>query len=495
MNRQKAVKGFFGISVLLGLILIASAVVFRITALPDLAKILPKDGTEGFFMVRTAESMPVLKSNPYANLPWVNALGWAEVDKKSVTFLKVNSSQEADKYLQSLLLEGEQFTGKRATRSLWSTVTCYPASKNPCFTWMGDLLILSDDENLLVTLQKVASGEEESVKNSPNYQNIRSRLATWSGGFVYFDLQKILPRFSDDFKIFEPLLELYPAFGASLKPEAKAWTIESFLAVDKSLIENEAYWHPTEKYEARFLPWTSDNFAVEWGGRDLGAQVLQMETLLQKRTESGAALFAKEFETQLQKLFGSDLSFTEDLQPLLDGEQYFGFTPNDDFLFLTSLDSEDELNKALQLKEAFSANFLFAKNFQTPDGEIQARLTSLTQTTGQYQNYQYYSFSVEDEEVATVLFTESMAIVSKKQATAFNALDRMEGRSALRSVDSLDSLLTGSNELFTVHCLLLPDGSILKALLGDFDTITTARKLFDDGIFARSIVRLSATHD
>lgn len=495
MNRQKAVKGFFGISILLGLILIASSVVFRVTALPDLAKILPKDGTEGFFMVRMAESMPVLKSNPYANLPWVNALGWAEVDKKSVTFLEVNSSQEADTYLLSLRLEGEQLTSNRVTRSLWSTVTCYPASKNPCFTWMGDLLILSDDENLLETLQKVAAGQEESVKNSPNYQNTRSRLATWSGGFVYLDLQKILPRLSVDFKIFEPLLELYPAFGASLKPKDNMWFIESFLAVDKSLIENDSYWHPTEKYEARFLPWTPDNLAVEWGGRDLGVQVLQMETLLQKRTEEGASLFAKEFETLLQKLFGPDFSFTEGLQPLLDGEQYFGFTPSNDFLFLTSLDSEDELKKALELKEAFASNYLYAKNFQTPEGEIQARLMPLTQNTGQYQNYQYYSFTVEDEEVATVLFTESMAIVSKKQSTAFATLDRMEGRSAPRSVDSLDSLLSGSNELFTVHCLLLPDGSILKALLGDFDTITTARKLFDDGIFARSIVRLSAIHD
>jgi hypothetical protein len=495
MNRQKAMKGIFGISIVLGLVLIAAAVVFRFTALPDLAKILPKDGTEGFFMVRTSAAQPVLKSNPYANLPWVNALGWAEVDKKSVTFLEVNSSQEAENYLQSLQAEDEQLTSNRATRSLWSTVTCYPVSKNPCFTWMGDLLILSDDENLLETLQKVASGEVKSLKNSPNYQNLRSRLPSWSGGFVYMDLQKILPRLSEDFKIFEALLELYPAFGASLKPADGTWSIESFLAVDKSLIENAAYWHPTEKYEAKFLPWTPDNVAVEWGGRDLGSQMLQMETLLQKRTPEGADLFQNEFQTQLQKLFGSDLSFTDDIQPLLDGEQYFGFTPSSDFLFLTSLDSEDELNKALQLKDRFAANYLYAATFQTPEGEIQARLTPLTQTTGQYQNYQYYSFTVEDEEVATVLFTESMAIVSKKQATAFETLDRMEGRSALRSVDSLDSLLSGSNELFTVHCLLLPDGSILKALLGDFDTITTARKLFDDGIFARSIVRLLATHD
>jgi hypothetical protein len=481
MNRQSIVKGFFGISVLLGLVLLSSAAAFRLTALPDLAKILPQEGTEGFFLIRKPDTFP-----------WVSGRGWAQVNGTALTFLEVNSSQDAENYLLSLRAEGEELTEQEATRSLWSTVTCYPSSPNPCFTWMGDLLILSEDESLLVTLQKVAAGEQASVKDSPNYQNVRSRLASWNGGFAYFDLQKLLPYYTEDFSIFKPLLALYPAFGTSLKPQGDSWSAESFLAVDKTLIDNSAYWHPTEKYTATLLPWTSDTLAVEWGGRELGEQVQQMQTLLQKRTPEGAGLFAEKLQTQLQNLFGSETTFTE-LLPLLDGEQYFAFTPGSDFLFLTQFDSDAEVTQALALKDLFATHYLFAKTFQTESGETQAKLTSLTESTGQNENYQYYTFSVEDEEVATVIITEKLAIVAQKQETAFATLDRVLGKTAPRPVDSLDSILSGSNELFTVHCLLLPDGSILKTLLGDFATITTARKLFDDGIFARSLVDLSAT--
>ncbi len=481
MNRQSIVKGFFGISVLLGLVLLGSALVFRLTALPDLAKILPQEGTEGFFIVRKPDVFP-----------WVSARGWAQVNGTALTFLEVNSSQEAENYLLSLRAEGEVLTETQATRSLWSTVTCYPSSPNPCFTWMGDLLILSDDENLLATLQKVAAGEQASVKDSPNYQNVRSRLASWSGGFAYFDLQKLLPYYTEDFTIFEPLLALYPAFGASLKPQVDTWSAESFLAVDKTLIDNSAYWHPTEKYTAALLPWTSDTLAIEWGGRELGEQVQQMQTLLQKRTPEGAGLFVNELQTQVQNWFGPETIFP-DLLPLLDGEQYFGFTPGGDFLFLTQLDSDAEIQSALQLKDQFSENYIYAKTFQIENGETQARLVPLAEATGQHENYQYYTFSAEGEEVVTVIVTEKLALVAQKQETAFATLDRLLGKTAPRPVDSLDSILSGSNELFTVHCLLLPDGSILKTLLGDFATITTARKLFDDGIFARSLVDLSAT--
>lgn len=475
MNRQEILKGFFGITLLLGLSLGVMATLFRLNALPNLAKILPEDGTVGFVMMDKFAAPSILTDKiPQTAEPWVDKVGWAKVGDSTATFLEVNSSQDAENYLVSLKVEGEILTSSRATRSLWSSVTCYPLSKNPCATWIGDVLVLSDDEALLETLQKVVANELPSLQENPSYQNLDSRLASWNGGSAYVDLSKILT----------PPFNFFPAIGASMKVSSNLWSVESFLSVDKNLIHGASYWHPTEKYEAHFLPWTPGTLAVEWGGRDAGAQIEQMQALVPMH---------EVLDSELQKLFGSDTDFTKDLAPLLTGEQYFAFTSGTDFLFLTQLDSSEEIQKALDLKDHFGATYQFLKTFTTESGEVQGRLTPLTQTTGQYQNYQYYHFTAEDEEVATVLVTEDTAIVAGKQQTAFDALDRMQGRTAPRPLDSFDSLLPGATELWALHCHLLPDGSILGSLLAGFDTFTATRKIFDDGVFTRST--LTVTHD
>ena len=483
MTRQEILKGFFGISLLLGLSLGAMAVLFRLNALPDLAKILPADDTVVFVMVDKSAALSILKEKiPLSTQAWVDRVGWAKVGDSTATFLQVNSSQDADHYLASLKSQDETLSTARATRSLWSGVTCYSLSQNPCYTWVGGLLVLSDDETLLQTIQKVAAKEEPSLRQNPDYQNVDSRLASWNGGMAYVNLKKILPAPFD----------FFPAIGVSMQSANDIWTMESFLSVDKSLLNGESYWHPSQKYEARFLPWTPGTLAFEWGGRDSGSQAQKMDTLVRLRDSTLEGLLHTQLQTKLEKLFGP-VDFTTELAPLLSGEQYFGFTPSADFLFLTQLDSNDEIQKALDLKDRFGGNYLFLKTFQTESGETQGRFVPLTQSTGQYQNYQYYEFTAEGEEVATVLVTEDTAIVSGKQQTAFDTVDRMKGLTAARPLDSFTPLLPGATELWSVHCQLLSDGSILGSLLAGLDTFTAARKLFDDGIFTRST--LTVTHD
>ncbi len=488
MKKQILVKALFALSILLGVLLIAAAIFVKWTSLPDLAEILPLE-TESFYLVKTAHTGTVLKS-PYVSESWVDAYGSATVDNAKLTILQINSSEAAEQYLKSLKTEGETWESTRATASLWSQVTCYSKKSQPCFTWMGDLLLLSEDQDLLSTVQKVASGEEDSLKSSSNYQNIRGRLASWRDGFIYADLQKVFPRYQEDFPNLEPLLALYPAVGMSLRFNQK-WQVESTLAIDKTLIEDDAYWHPTEKYSGRLLPWTSESFAVEWGGQNLGEQWAQVQNVLKKRTPLAAQAWDEEIQNKVENLFGPDVDFGIQLMPLLNGEQYLGFTPGSDFLFITQLDSNEEVTQALQLKDLFAEYFLYGKTYRIESGETRAEWIPVEESTSQYQGYQYYSFSAEGNAVATVLLTENLALIGGQEQTVFTALDRSLGLQAPRTLDNLDSLITGSDELFTLHCLLLPEGSILKTLLSDFDTIITARKLFDDGSFSRSVVQLS----
>jgi len=488
-----ALKALFLTSLLAAFGLAFTAVLFRLDALPKLAKILPKEDTEFFAIFTLKPDWASFMGTPVTQLPWIDSWGLAQVKGQKLSLAEVNDTAAAQAFLDATLIPGQVRTETRATQSLWSTIYCNPAPSTTCFTWIGDLLFTSEDPSILDSIQKVASHQEASVADSPHYQNVNSRLASWTGGFVYADLEKLQPDWLQTSGAMEALLKLYPVFGATLRQQAGEVTAESFLAVNKNSIGGGAYWHPTQKYEAKLLPWTPDTFAFEWGGLDASAQWEQIKALLQSLDPSARELADADFTTRLKSLFGPDVDFTRDLAPLLDGEQYLGFTPGKDFLALTQLNSPEEISLASRLKDQFGAHHLFAQNFQTPSGETQARSVPLVQSTGQYNGIQYYSFTAEGEPVATVLFLENLAIVGSSEQVVFDALDRIQKTQTARDLDSWKDLLSGADEIFSVHCLLLPDGSILKTLFNGFNTVVSTRKLFDDGIFTRS--SLTVSHD
>lgn len=485
-SRQKILKALFVTSTVLGFLVGLAALALHFLSLPDLSKLLPKDETLAFYIVDREPAVGYLSAvTPLATEVWVKRIGWAQVNDTILWFAQVNSSEAAQNYLKTKLPEGQQWISERPTHSLWSSVSC-SNDESTCFTWIGDILILSDSRESLNAVQKVAAGEAPNLGESNNYQNLRNRLSAAQSGFLYVDIQKALPHFSEDFEVLSRLIALYPVFGATFTRNDGHWDSESFVAIDKSLIQNQPYWHSTEKFEAKLLPWTAEDQAIEWSGRDLGAQLLQMETVLSQIKPGFEWQLKEDLENRWEKIFGPEVNVLSDFLPMLTGESYFGFTPEQDFLFLTELESEEDVQTVLSLKENFANAHRAEIRFTTPSGELQARFVPMEQSTGSHNNYQYYSFTAEGEELATVIVTEHLLIVAQKQSTAFATLDRFLGLTEPRSLDTVDTLLTGSNEFMSLHCLLLPDGSILKALLKNLDTVVLSRKIFDDGSFARS---------
>lgn len=480
-------KGLFLASLLLLGWLAVLAIFVRWNALPDVAENLPKEETEAFWMLssqaiaQTQDALPTQMSRfmgtSSSELPWIDVLGFAWVDGQTVQFAKVTSLSEAEFFLKSLLLEGEELQTEQVNLSLWSTIACYSQGQPYCFTWIGDTLFVASEKGPLVQIQETAFGTQASLESSSNYQNVRGRLAQWNDGFYYVDIHKTQHRFMDDFGALSSLLQLFPATGGVFKLESDTLLSENFLAVDKDALGGSAFFNPSAKYEQTLLPWTSEGMAWEWGGQNLASQWMRIEEILALQSPASALVWRSEAESQLEEWFGEGFNLDETTMNLLDGEQYFGFTPGEDFLFMTTLENEEELRLASQLKDQIAMNG--------------PGINGMSASAEHYRGVQTYIFSKEGEELYGMAFLPSLAVVSGSKVLLLSTLDKVLGQAQTRDLQQMEALLPGSDELIILHCPLLPDGSILKELWGGFESILSTRKLFDDGVFTRSTLHVA----
>lgn len=480
-------KGLFLASVLLLAWLAILAVFVRWNALPDVAENLPGGETEAFWMLssqtiaQTQDALPAqmssFMSTPSSELPWIDVLGSAWVDGQTVQFAKVSSLSEAEGFLKSLLLEGEELQTEQVNLSLWSTIACYTQGQPYCFTWIGDTLFVAGEKGPLALIQETAFGNQASLESSTNYQNVRGRLAQWNDGFYYVDIHKTQHRFMDDFGALSSLLQLFPATGGVLKLEAGTLLSENFLAVDKEALGGSAFFSPTAKYGQTLLPWTSEGMAWEWGGQDLSAQWTRIEEILTLQSPASALVWRSEAEQKLNEWLGTQVSLEENFSELLDGEQYFGFTPGEDFLFMTTLENEEELRLASQLKDQVAMNG--------------SGSNGMSASAEHYRGVQTYVFSKDGDVEFSIAFVPGLAVVSGSKALLLSTLDKVLGQAPNRDLRQMEALLPGSDELLILHCPLLPDGTILKELWGGFNSILSTRKLFDDGVFTRSTLHVA----
>ncbi len=503
---EKTPKGLFLASVLLLAWLAVFAVGVRWNALPNLAEFLPGDDTQAFWIMDRADlsdsglDLPAEQNNfmgtALADLPWVNRFGGAWLDGRDVWITEVNSKSDAKSFLDGLKAEEETYVETKVGTSLWSTVYCYSQSQPYCFTWIGDLLFVAYEPDLLVSIQETAMGGSPSLEAQAKYQNVRGRLSHWNSGFYYLDLQAASGRFMDDFGALSSLLQLFPSLGGSLNYQSleneKNYLSESFLSVDKSLLSNSAFYHATEAYEQKFLPWTSEGLAWEWGGQNLYAQWERIGEILETLSPSSGIQWQSETQALLRPWFGPSFDMQTELAPLLDQEQYFAFTPNGNFLFITELDT-GEVKQADALKDRLAENLKFEVTYTDEKGEVVAEVLKPTVEQVKKNETLTYEFTVRDEVKLTLVLLNNALILSNSSELALSTLDRALGHSESRDLQVLEGLLPGSDEVLILHCPLLPDGNILKALGGGFESILSTRKLFDDGVFTRSTLRVS--HD
>lgn len=492
-------KALYLASVLLLAWLAIFAGVVRWNALPNMAELLPGESTQAFWILDQADltasgvQIPAEQSlfmgTPLDSLLWIKRFGAAWVDGREVAFAEVSSTSDAEAFLDGLKMKGETYEETQAGVSIWSTVFCYAQGQPHCFTWVGDVLFVAGEADLLVSIQETAAGLSPSLESQAKYQNVKGRLSHWNSGFYYIDLQASSSRFVAEFGAASALLELFPSMGGVLRYQAleggNAYLAESFLGVDKALLGGEAFYHSEEAYEQKLLPWTPNEFAWEWGGENLFAQWERIGEILGSLSPSSGIVWEAQTNAALTKWFGSNFDFRAELAPLLDQEQYFGFTPDGNFLFIAELEA-GEAKQADALKDRMAEHLEFQVTRTNEKGEIVAEVLKPSVELVKRNDTVTYEFKVNGEVKLNLVILNNALILSNSSELALSTLDKALGHAESRDLQELEGLLPGSDEVLILHCPLLPDGNILKTLGGGFESILTTRKLFDDGVFTRT---------
>lgn len=456
---------------------------FRVDRLSDLVEILPLE-TEAFFVVNMNDfetsGSPVDESYlqefvgvPLDELTWFKRdLGVAWIDGNTVHFLEMESKAGAEDFFGTLV-EGEELTSS----SLDEDVRCYEI-ESLCYLFSRNFLVFSTSPEALAAVD--APGPK--LESSEQYQNVRGRLGHLESGFIYVDLQTVQGLFPQSLFL-QSVLEIFPAWGASVRMESEGWYAESFTAVNKDLIGG-AYFRPSEKYEQKFLRWTQ-NFAWEWGGQDLASQTTRMQEIFSKLGSTGELIFTSSLNAQVKALFGEEVKL-DDYLTVLGGETYMGWTSPDEFLLILELEEEEDRLRAQELEGAFVHHYSFKNSYATEQGEIKMEAMSLQEIPKEYEGTFYQLVVAGDEVLAAIAFTEEAVIGASTEKILQDTLDRRSGRQSGRSLEDFSVLLPGSNEIWILNSAFLPEGNILKTRLSTLTRLMSTRKIFDDGIFTRT---------
>lgn len=473
---------------LLGLILFTLG--FRLGKLTNVAELLPQE-TEAFFMLNREDYLasgspmqsPVLSEfygTSLNDLDWIGRdMGLAKIDGHTVSMLQVKSKENAAAFFTTLFPNS-----KPVENVLNEEVYCFEAEAL-CYRFERNLLFSSSSPE---ALSKLAG--KTTVEDAASYQNMRSRLSHLGSAFIYVDLQKNQKEFLAWLSeqgireplLLESLLTLFPAWGASIRMEQEQWIMESFTAVSKELIDG-AYFHPTERYEQQFLPWTR-SFAWEWGAQDLAAQVERLREIFTSWGESSEVIFA----SSIQQLTAAMLRVgtVEDWMTLLDGESYFGFSSPQEFLFIVELNEMKDAQTVQSLKTQMLQNAQYKTTFTENNGEEKAEWHVLSEYKKTYHDQNYTLCMVGEELAFALAITSEAVIVAGTEELLLNTLDAQMGLSTGRDLSEIEVLLPGSDEIWIFNGAFLPEEHILKSPLSTLTRLMSTRKIFDDGIFSRT---------
>lgn len=472
---------------LLGLILFT--VSFRLGRLTNVAELLPQ-GTEAFFMlnredyVASGSPMQDLIFNEFyghalSDLDWIGRdIGLAKIDGHTVTILEVSSHDKAEAFLTALFP-----TTTPVQNALNAEVHCFEAEAL-CYRFERDLLFSSASAEALSELRGKNVMEDTSA-----YQNVRARLGHLESAFVYIDLQKNKKESAawlSEYGIREPLLldsllTLFPAWGASVRMEENQWIMESFTAVSKDVIDG-AYFHPTQRYDQNFLPWTQ-SFAWEWGAQDLASQLERMQEIFAGWGQSSELIFSSSLNELGMEWF--NLEGSEDWLMLLDGETYFGWTSPAEFLFIVELNAVEDAQTLQNIKTKVLGDAHYIE-FTENSGEEKAEPFVLSEQMKSYRDQDYTVFVAGGETAFVMAFTPQAGIICATEELMLATLDAQMNVSTGRDLSKIEVLLPGSDEIWIFDGAFLPEEHILKSPLSTLTRLMSTRKIFDDGIFSRT---------
>jgi hypothetical protein len=470
-------EGIFVAALVLLLLMISLTTFMRLTGLPNVAEILPAEGTSAFITINTEDYLASVE-NPS---PLITDLTNTEISGDHIAFA----------YIQGELVPLIEVNSKFKAKNFLETAQITD------YIFLKKFLVMTPTQTVRTALESVNDGAA-TVESTSWHQNARGRLPYSASAQAFADLRTSrtnLVQLLGEIGYYEPgyletILQIFSSGGVSIKMTPEAWDAELFVAVDKDQINGEAFFSHKLKYRKEFIELPSKEYAFEWGGHDLSSQLLQMSELLAILNPSASLFFDGAVQEKAKTYFGSEISL-EELCLILTDEYYFGWTPGETATLILETDQET----AETLKDLFAANYIFSENYSSSNGEIRATNSNLEGTSAEYNGDRYYRFGVGENTLLRLAILEDSSIMSTSEDEFFAILDKIQTGQNLTSSSDLGSLLIGADELTAINLALFPEEHILRTLLDNFDKISSSRKIFDDGVYSRYSMTLANSDD
>jgi hypothetical protein len=281
----------------------------------------------------------------------------------------------------------------------------------------------------------------------------------------------------------ETVLHIFPAYGASIQMKGEEWNSESFIPVDKEALGDVPFLHPNIKFRRELATYSAEGFQFEWSGVELWTQVSTLLAHVEGLNPAAAIVLDENVQSLWKTYFGE--APLENYGSLFDQEQYLAWTSEEDFLWMLTIESDEDYEKALSLKDFFLQNYTHTEVTFNSEGEQMAKNTTLSATREKYKGDDY--FNVESEYFIAIL--DEIAVATDNEALFFETLDKFNGRTERRSLDEVASILLGADHYLRLDMTIFPESHIIHLLLPDVQSSTFSTKVFDDGIYNRSILQ------
>lgn len=427
------------------LVLIGFFLYHKFTQPQSIAEILPAEKTIGFLEInidpmdsQTQQAFKQLKKTPQyqeietkvkaisllqnidlvADLaPWIGRRAGIALFKDNaginvqvtpLLFIENRSQPETLKFMKSLAINADDTLNEKTHQK--HQVYNFTLGQTVHFTFINNYLVIGRTEKDIHTIIESQFSPEPKIASTSQFHRVRNNLPSTNFAFAYSNFDNTREALSKNSKLIKlklqelksafPYLSLIDGVGVVAVAEENKISLQYFNALDPQELNGQELISTDITYRPHLTKFIEKDIAFFAGGRDLATQIqVVTEILRQEKTPSN---FENDINNLFQRLFGAEVSLTQDIFPLLDAEVAFSQGISDefnDFKFIIEL-NEPTADKA-KFRKAVAAFKKIAARFVTkkverilPDGTQTMELVANPEAVEVFQT-PYSGYNIE----------------------------------------------------------------------------------------------------
>jgi len=422
-------------------------------------------------------------------------------------FAEVLSQTNVEKFLQRYNPTENVYTGNK----MYSVK--FPGGSE-YVTFLDNYLVASPSEQAIFQLIDTQNSSNEKLYSTNQYRKVDNNLPLNRTAFLYVNFDQLNDNFLHkvpflnstgvSFSMIKPFIKAFDSEGAALIALDNNFAIQTFLTLHTENSENSSYLSFDKKYSADFAAYLPKNTLAFWGGEDLGKELEKMISTFSGGDDSSQMLVDQVIQSYVQKYFGQDTSFKDDILPLLKNEFSFSIEKlNDKNIYKLVFGLENAQSDTVKLHQLASNFASYGGIFEPkvvdhtlPDGtvgrEIVAAPEEILKIESTYNNTTIYELKMGKQNRSIYYsIINNLAVICSDYDSVKTTLDLVKGQgeslsSTDRFIQDIKPVIKGSDEVsffdFDGILPLIFKQNNLPPALGIISSFSSGKNYFNDGV-------------